>query len=229
MEISNLASIATIILALAAIISGAVYIRDLDNRIGDLESPAVVEARDKALEAIREAASDALDPLPSGTIIASLPEPTLFLDGREDKWHLADASTIPSGKFLELAKSGTLELADNTRLPDLRGMFLRGQNHGRNDGKQDPALRQVGSYQSAATSRPTQPFIGEITESGEHKHEFDAAMHFEAGESGHPRAKPAGRPAETSEVGSHHMHTVEITKGGDAETRPANVSVYFLH
>ena len=226
MKISILASIGTIILALAAVIGGAVYVRDLDNRIGNLESEDIAKAREEAVKTIEDAVSDALDPLPPGTIIASLLEPTLFLDGRKDKWHLADASIIPAGKFLAFVKEGKLQLADNTRLPDLRGMFLRGQNHGRDDGKQDPDARRAGSYQSAATSLPTEPFTGVTHESGQHRHEYDAARNFNSGAGDHARAKPSGRTARTAEDGLH-THSVKITAGGDAETRPANVSVYF--
>ena len=232
MKISYIASVATIILALAAVIGGAVYVRDLDNRISYLESKDIAKARDDALESIRKAESDALDPLPPGTIIASLLEPGVFLNGRTKKWRLADASRIPPGRLLELVKEGTLKLndelmsSDDTRLPDLRGMFLRGQNNGRKDGKQDPDSRRVGSYQSAATSRPTKPFTGAIPESGSHFHIFDAAKLYKSGAGDHVRAQPSGRRGQT-EVDGSHTHSVTITGGGDVETRPANVSVYF--
>ena len=168
-----------------------------------------------------------LEPLPPGTVIASVLEPKLFLsEGREEKWRLADASTIPPG-----SKYGTLvanaSIASIDRLPDLRGVFLRGLNIGRTDGKEDPDgnNRKAGDYQGVATKRPNRAFTGVTVESGEHSHGFDGSRHHNSGAGDHARAKPKGQRRTTSPAGKHR-HNVEITGGGDKETRPANASVY---
>ena len=219
---------AAVVLALAAISTGVAYVVKLDARIGELESQNIAEAREDALRAIREAESEALNPLPVGTIIASVLKPRVFLDGRRDKWHLADASSIPEGELSRLVKQHGLKIPDDSRLPDLRGMFLRGQNDGRVDGKGDPQeKRQVGSYQSAATGQPSTPFTGKARFSGKHQHGFNAAIAYMSGpDKGHERAKPSGRKG-TTEPADPHEHSVSITGGGDVETRPGNVSVYF--
>lgn len=166
-----------------------------------------------------------LDPLPPGTIVASILEPGVFLNGRED-WRLADGSRIPEGALLELVKRERPAMSDTVRLPDLRGMFLRGQNEGRTDGKQDPDERLSGSYQSGATKLPTTPFTGEAVESGKHVHIYRRAGGYNAGAGKHARAKPNWEDGETKPSGVHG-HVVRLTTGGDIETRPRNVSVYF--
>lgn len=79
--------------------------------------------------------------LPIGTIIPSMLPPALFSDQVKDvvpfnalktNWVLADGETD-----ITLSRYG--KLFGNKRYPpNLRGMFLRGMNEGRNDGKEDP-------------------------------------------------------------------------------------------
>jgi hypothetical protein len=74
--------------------------------------------------------------LPIGTVIATMVQ----MDTVNGIWVLADG------------RAGTTEYfqaTGNANVPDLRGMFLRGLNVGRADGKQDPdgAGRAAGSYQ----------------------------------------------------------------------------------
>ena len=224
--------IGPVVALLIAIIGGFYYLGKLDERINSLDIKKIEDAQRNALDKIEEAKKGVLDPLPPGTIIASVLKPELFLtNGREQKWRLADASSIPPNcEYSNILQNmnNDVSIASTDRLPDLRGVFLRGLNAGRNDGKEDPDgdNRLAGTYQSAATGRPNEPFIGSTDTSGVHQHDFNAARDYTSGAGSHARAKPSGHTAQT-EVAGEHQHQVTITDGGDNETRPANVSVYF--
>ncbi len=222
--------IGPVVALLIAIIGGAHYLGKLEERIDGLNIKKIKEAQEEALEEIEKIASGVLDPLPPGTIIASVLKPELFLtNGREQKWRLADASSIPPNcEYSNILQNNDVSIASTDRLPDLRGVFLRGLNAGRNDGNQDPDgnNRLAGTYQSTATKLPNTPFTGTADVSGEHQHGFDVASTYSAGAGNHTRAKHRGRKDQTAEAGEH-QHQVTITAGGDNETRPANISVYF--
>ena len=218
-----------------AILGALHYIGTLEGRIDSLNLKRINEAKVQALLEIRAAASGFVDGLPPGTIIASVLRPKLFMsDGREHKWRLADASSIPRGsKYWNVVQKMIAEndksiARPHDRLPDLRGVFLRGLNSGRNDGKQDPdgEARLAGSYQSYGTKLPKTPFRGKTQESGRHKHRYTSSREYGAGPGDHARAKHDGPIVQTQESGQHR-HQVTISSGGDDETRPANVSVYF--
>ncbi len=213
---------------------GIYYLGGLEERIKGLDVERIRNAQDNALSKIEGASRNFEGPLPPGTIMASVLNPELFLtDGREHQWHLADASSIPpNSKYLDIIRemgegqNVSIESA-NGRLPDLRGVFLRGMSAGRRDGNQDPNGddRLAGSYQSGATKLPNAPFTGETLESGEHRHNYRAPRDYRSGAGSHARAKPDG--GDQTEIAGLHTHRVEITSGGDVETRPANISVYF--
>ena len=86
--------------------------------------------------------------LPLGTVIASYLSPEEMKEKYKDTWVLCDGREVsPSSKF---------RLFTGVKiLPDLRGIFIRGLNEGRDDGKQDPdgQDRVVGSYQSDAIKK----------------------------------------------------------------------------
>lgn len=77
-----------------------------------------------------------VSPLPVGMVISSVLEPSMFRESVSDigpdyKWVLADGRQIKeSTKYFELTR--------NNKIPDLRGVFLRGINSGRDDKFQDP-------------------------------------------------------------------------------------------
>lgn len=159
---------------------------------------------------------------PIGTIIPSVLPPDIFEKNYGTDWKIADGSRIETS-------TGYSKITGSTVLPDLRGVFLRGANLNRIDGRGDPEgdARTVGSYQGFATSLPnSKKFTGKTDESGEHNHLFDQAIPYNAGAGDHQRAKPGGGAGTTGNSGKH-LHTFEVTGGGDIETRPVNVSVYF--
>jgi hypothetical protein len=129
------------------------------------------------------------------------------------------------------------------RVPDFRGLFVRGWNGNKNSTGQfghDPdatarsaiysggaAGNSVGSFQDFKTGRPVKNFTGDTGMAGDHDHASGVAVpteHIQAG--GALFMCNFGR---TSHDGSHN-HSVEIKGGGDVETRPQNVAVvYFIY
>jgi hypothetical protein len=166
--------------------------------------------------------------LPIGTIIASMLQFEKFQNVAGNTWKPADGRKVST-------TSKYAALTGNTTLPDLRGMFLRGLNQfdplmgPRRDKYKDPdgSRRKAGKPQKDATSLPKNkksPFKGEATSAGDHSHIYFKARREGARSGSHDRAS-----SEASTTGSSggHTHTVLITAGGDSETRPVNIAVFY--
>jgi len=144
--------------------------------------------------------------IPVGTIFSSLLAPELFAQSVGDSpefnssknfWVLADGQ-------LDIANSTYGQLVGATIAPDLRGVFLRGMNQGRDDGYADPeSERQVGSLQADAFS----------------SHSHRTRIHYNEND-GNNWALTHGPEAN----GPHAAASTEV--GGD-ETRPNNAAVYY--
>lgn len=179
--------------------------------------------------------------VPVGTVVAYMgnvvPENWMIADGRPlsrtDFRPLFDAIGTAHGSGYQ----GENRVAD-FNLPDLRGQFLRGVDRsdaGASSGRDVAAERRpaapggntgldVGTVQDAATQMPRVPFTAEAA--GEHSHEYThTPVHRDQGNKGtfwHLGSNPVG--ARTSTDGQHR-HTIA---GGDRETRPRNVAVYWI-
>lgn len=169
-----------------------------------------------------------LKALPTGTIIASMLELETFQKIAGNAWKPADGRKVS-------AKSKYATLTGKTTLPDLRGMFLRGLNQfdpvkgPRLDKYKDPdgSRRKAGKPQEDATSLPKNkknPFKGNAESAGDHSHIYFKARR-EGGRSGSD-ARASSEAGNTSSSGNH-THTVLITAGGDSETRPVNIAVFY--
>jgi hypothetical protein len=169
-----------------------------------------------------------LKALPIGTIIASMLEFEKFQDVAGNTWKPADGRKVS-------AKSKYAKLTGNTTLPDLRGMFLRGLNQfdpltgPRLDKYKDPdgRGRKAGKPQDDATSLPKNkksPFKGMAASAGDHSHVYFKALRV-GGRSG--SEDRAASEASTTGSAGDHTHTVLITAGGDSETRPVNIAVFY--
>jgi hypothetical protein len=165
-------------------------------------SKAFVKAINDSLTAAKQRST-----LPVGTIVASMLDSASFRQIAGDGWVLADGRSTAS--FLAY-----FQVTGKANLPDLRGMFLRGLNAGRNDGRQDPETRLVSGYQEDA-------FQG-------HWHSFNSANGTV------DNARPlAGSQGSSSDPGTYNSITNPIADGTNgvprtgSETRPKNVAVYY--
>ncbi len=173
--------------------------------------------------------------VPVGTVLAyagtTAPPGFLLCDGAEV------SRTTYAALFAVIGIThGGGDAVNTFNVPDYRGRFLRGVDHGQG---RDPnaATRTAmaplgatgdapGTLQGGATARPTTPFTTDNP--GNHVHQSPTT----SGTAGSYEV-PAGaanydygaQSAPTSAAGAH-AHTV--TAGGDAETRPVNAAVNWI-
>ncbi len=153
-----------------------------------------------------------VDGVPVGTIVASTLKPIQFMISTNSQWPLNDPShprakwAPADGRVIE--GSIYYRITDESALPDLRGMFLRGLNEfqlqePRTDGRQDPdgANRVAGGFQA-----------DQIVS---HQHRIDRPINFDSqgGNSGGNRW--------------FDKQTDLTNKFGGSETRPKNIAVYY--
>lgn len=148
------------------------------------------------------------DPLPVGSIIAYGGEPL----PENDHWLLCDGKTLQQtdhaalyAAIKDLYADPDPETANGQfKLPDLRGRFLRGSKV-----DEKGAGHVLGETQPYTTKRPTVPF----------KATFEHLPVSSKGTHGLTRSDNTGKD------GSGEQDA--CTEGGDAESRPMNVAVYF--
>ncbi|MCH6259419.1 collagen-like protein [Puniceicoccaceae bacterium K14] len=150
---------------------------------------------------------------PVGTIISSVLKPNDLAHHYGENWRLADGSEVTTRDRFYLV-SGT------KKLPDLRGVFLRGLNFGRSDQFKDPDIsREVGDPQYDA-------FQGHWHYPGDLagvKHGIVSQNYGEGGikgESGNGLYWTAAKFDPSSDGKNGEPRT-------SSETRPKNVAVYF--
>ncbi len=177
---------------------------------------------------IKEFQNREMKVLPIGTIVASMLKFETFQKVAGNTWKPADGRKVSTtSKYAKLTGKKTL--------PDLRGMFLRGLNQfdplkgARLDKYKDPdgSRRKAGGPQNDATSLPNNkksPFKGNAASAGDHSHIYFKARSI-GGKSG-SQSRAASEAGTTGSSGDH-THTVLITSGGDSETRPVNIAVYY--
>lgn len=149
------------------------------------------------IQPIRHESTNIIGNLPVGTIVPSYLSPQQMKENYGDEWILANGEEIPTSTLF-------YKVTGKTKLPDLRGVFVRGLNVNRNDGNQDPdgQNRQVGDFQR-------DDFL-------KHDHSIHTAgvwgRSFK-GEDGEPRT-------------AHKQDGNTEDKGGQ-ETRPRNVALFY--
>jgi len=166
-------------------------------------------SNDWCLKIADDAGPSRTSEIPIGTIIASTFEPKIFED-RNPGWKLANGTDVDS-------ETGYALVTNSVKLPDLRGVFLRGMNVGLTGTYADPendrvaGLRQQAQYPS-------------------HDHRFRAVIN------GHPSSdngrfstaygyivhdkSPTGRS-------DRREHINVSSAGAGQDLRPDNVAVYF--
>ncbi|MDR4504182.1 MAG: hypothetical protein MRK01_05215 [Candidatus Scalindua sp.] len=169
---------------------------------------------------------------PVGTIIASMLNETLFAqatgdegitDASKRKWTLADGKPVQGSRYAEIMEKNNKP----DDVPDLRGMFLRGVDLGRGI---DPGRTVGGPYQIDTTRLPRGekgPFTGTTSANGAHSHRVKGAGNEYSGGTDDRHKRATYNPTAITTIDGNHSHTVTITSGGDSETRPANVAVYY--
>ncbi len=211
MKLKDLVQIGTLVIA---IVSGAYWLGNLEGRVKLLDP--------EKIKRLTEELKRKTDPVPVGTVIASMIPPEIFLRNWPD-WALANGDRIPVNSEYEKL------VQNNANLPDLRGVFLRGLNVNKRPGEEgyDPnGDRLAGHFQSYTTALPTESFSIEMQSAGNHRHQYQT--HVEASgkeDHDHSPANKYTKHMDTKPSGEH-THDASII-GGDSETRPSNVSVYF--
>jgi len=168
-----------------------------------------------------------------------------------DGWLECNGATVSSTDYPELVEYLTAGSATSAPLPDLRGVFLRGQDAGRGI---DPG-RVLGSFQSSQNL--AHAHTGSTSSAGSHNHLASASSidghHAHVSPyglcgvgsgtvtsgrtSGSWASSPgAGTTMSTSPDHTHavtigadgaHTHSVTISAAGGLEARPRNISVIF--
>lgn len=147
--------------------------------------------------------------LPYGSIMPSMLNPEEMASVSVD-WKLADGSNTPpeSRYYLHISRT----------LPDLRGVFLRGTNQGRNDGFEDVENRDPGNLQtdSFKSHHHHGAYAGHLGLANRYGME-DGKMLGE----GEVRYEFSGDPAKNTKTAAKTSST------GERETRPKNVAVNY--
>ena len=179
--------------------------------------------------------------VPVGTVVPFCGPSTKVPDG----WLICDGSSLDgsSAEYAQLFSvigtawggSGT-----NFRLPDMRGMFLRGVNGNRSDGYADPDnTRAVGSVQVDAIQ--SHNHTGTTNPDGDHSHDIQQ-LPYDSNGSGQSQqtlresdgsdenwgAVKTPSPNGAISTDGEHTHTFTTGNTGGSETRPNNVAVYYI-
>lgn len=145
------------------------------------------------LEAVTRTQSDPNSVGPIGTVVASMLSEAQFQRIAGSGWILADGRSVAGSLYARYT--------NRQAAPDLRGMFLRGQNNNRTDGNQNPELKQVGELQS--------------DEFKSHSHSVPHPSGRDGNRSGHQDAWFGNGGTSTGAAGG-------------PETRPRNITVNYL-
>ncbi len=177
---------------------------------------------------------------PIGSIVASVlsfeqfsTETSNYHNGRFDptisNWAPADGRSVHGSKYAARY---------NNKAPDLRGQFIRGANimyssdapDNYLNGK-DPDERKLidkYSYQEQSTKIPGNAFKGKTDTTPDHRHAFTAVIRTGSPDQLPPNGGPmVASSASMTEPSGKHEHEVYIISGGDNETRPRNIAVYY--
>jgi len=150
---------------------------------------------------------------------------TLAYEITPDDHLFCDGSSIRRVEFPELFKKigvkyGSVD-GNHFNIPDGRGVFFRGFDNGRGI----DTGRVFGTYQNDATKIPNIAFT--TNASGNHTHlVYSASVTAGSGANTAGRAD-SGNPDLSDDSGGAGDHSHSITGGGDAETRPDNITVNY--
>jgi hypothetical protein len=184
-----------------------------------VQSKDVRQARDEAENAARAARKT--QELGVGMVVASMLTPIAFaqsvgdpwpFDPLKSRWSLADGEEVSGSTYQK-------QMSVN-RVPDMRGLFLRGANYNRTDQWADLQPHDAEGRQEDTTRMPRTGFT--VTSAGAHSHTVAAT----GAEDGWGRLEIGGPATDTMSTSTNGDHTHTLS-GGDPETRPRNIAVYF--
>jgi hypothetical protein len=168
-----------------------------------------VEAQAGALKA--DIASQGLGRLPVGSIVPSLLEPGEFARQAGDPAVFDPERTawVPANGLVDITRSQLEKATGARRVPDLRGLFLRGVNAGRADTLADPdGERAPGAFQSDQLAG--------------HAHALDQRVGANGGWKG-----GWGGVDDQRAVNSPGDAPMKVMPFGGNETRPRNAAVHY--
>ena len=207
-----------IVAVILAIIAGAVKFGQVDERTSTkLFEQKKIEIFELIKQKEEQVKKDSLSLLPVGTIVASTLEPKEYISKTmQGVWLPADGRDNPkSSNFPQKV------------LPDLRGMFLRGWNEfnefkgPRNGFFADLGKRDTLGYQLDSTKLPNTDFKTDAEPAVNLSHSV-ATQYPQGG-----AFARGGQPPYFSISTTVPRHDHIVNSGGDKETRPKNIAVYY--
>lgn len=172
-----------------------------------------------------------MDKLQIGDVKYSVLPPEAFTNIHGKEWALAAGQETYAidGRSVVVSKTKLGKLLQIDRLPDARGMFIRGVDDGRLIDTDHGRNVEFGSndYQKDTTRIPRERrFTGETGKNGAHTHRYGNTKEDVAASSYHAVNDAQNEGSfETSKNGLH-QHELHIDGGGDQETRPVNIAMY---
>lgn len=200
------------------------------------------EISDEELNAVPYARS-AENGVPVGTIVAFAGPTTTIPDG----WALCDGGSKDGTQdewkaLFEAIGTGWGGSGTTFNLPDCRGMFLRGVDGGR--GSDDDAGSRtalvsggntgdnVGTYQ--ADENKSHQHTGNTAGAGAHAHNYNKpnvgsfSLQSNTSDAANRTKEYVNDNGGTTTTNGNHAHAFTTDASGGAETRPENVSVYYI-
>lgn len=193
------ASVLTALITLAASRGGLT-----DASAATKEATAVTKSAVDEAEALRSVMA-----VPVGTVVASLLSPMEFsqsvgdppqFDPKRSLWTLADGKEAPGTRYSDITRRQVV--------PDLRGLFLRGLNAGRQD------YERLGDPDNNRTPGDSQP-----DDFKSHGHDLPYTVQIYQG--------PGGQFSSSSGGPDNNVSRPATTSVGGSETRPRNAAVYY--
>jgi hypothetical protein len=181
---------------------------------------------------------------PIGSVISYIGKAATIAGLEESGWYYCNGRAVSGLSSLQSDEKTALTAIIGSNLPDLRAVFLRGVDDGR--GWDDDAGSRisgiidgatgVGSYQTCKIQNHS--ISGTTNTTGDHTHTGSTGP----GGHGTGRTGVDGNSRHAADESGNHTHTLTINNAGDHshtvsgsytnsggnETRPENISVYYL-
>lgn len=133
-------------------------------------------------------------------------------------WVLADgAVSPPSSKYFLITGFANI--------PDLRGLFARGYNNGKNTGYFDPDGRTLGPGLTGSTQDDKLAFHGHIINWNNTINSFFASLRTSVGDGAYPHTIMDGGSEHPSSEPTEYPHPPVLGSSGGAETRPPYITL----